>query len=371
MNICLDVRSLGQTGVLNYATGLLRSMFRIGREHTFLLVTDGNGCPWENEGLTRIVVPSSNPLHWLAWSNMVLPSLLARREIDVYHTLKHVTAYRLPAKKVVTFHGGHIHYILPNIFPWHDNIYWKLSYRATIRRYDRIITVAEGEKKHYVDRLGAPQQKFCVTYLAADERYRIIEDRSQLEQVRARLGLPPLFILYVGMIHPRKNLERLLRAYKRACDYAHTAHKLVIVGHKDSAYFSRVNTLRKQLDLVDDVMFLGRVPWDILPAVYNLADLFILPSLYEGFGIVILEAMACGVPVITSDIPDIREVVGRAALLINPWDVVDMAQTMASVLVNPGLKRELKQSGLSRSAHFSWDRCARETLSVYQELMLQ
>jgi glycosyltransferase involved in cell wall biosynthesis len=367
MNICIDMRSPGRTGILSYANALLTSLLSVDHDNKYILITDPQHRGWSHRGIEEIVVPFMNPMSWVIWSNAVLPKLLEKNKVDIYHSLKHVTAFRMKAKKIITFHGGHTLYLFPEIYKWYDLMYWKSSYSVAIQKYDRVITVANAEKQYLIQNLGFPENKFRVTYLAADDRFQIIRDKNKLHEVRKKFNLPDHFILYVGQLHPRKNLESVIKAYYEAHDRLKTKPKLVIIGRGNSVYSEKLINLAKELEIMDDVLFLGHVSYD-LPCVYNLADLFLLPSYHEGFGIVLIEAMACGVPVITSEIEDLREVAGDSAILINPTNVSEIAAAIVKVLSSDEFRCSLVKKGLERAKLFSWDRCAKETIRIYEEL---
>jgi glycosyltransferase involved in cell wall biosynthesis len=366
MKICIDMRSPGRTGILSYANSLLTNLLSVDHNNEYIVITDPKHRGWSRRGIEEIVVPFMNPIYWLIWSNTVLPKLLDKNKVEIYHSLKHMTAFRMKAKKIITFHGGHTLYLFPEIYRWYDLMYWKSSYSAAIRKYDRVITVANAEKKYLIENVGFPENKFRVTYLAADDRFHLIKDKDKLQEIRGKFNLPDHFILYVGQLHPRKNLEGLIKGYYEAHARLKTKHKLVIIGHGNSVYSEKLINLAKELDIMDDVLFLGHVSHE-LPFVYNLADLFLLPSYHEGFGIVLIEAMACGVPVITSDIEDLREVVGDSAVLINPTNVSEIAGAIIQVLSSDEFRCALVNKGLERAKLFSWDRCAKETIKVYEE----
>lgn len=369
MRICLDVRSPGAKGVLSVVNCLLKSLAKVDQANSYFLITDRKHAGWGYDGMRELVVPSLNPVAWIYWSNTILPKFVEQNKIDVYHSLKHVTAFHLKAKKVLTFHGGPTLYRFPQFYNWHDLMYWKISYSMAIRRYDRIITTAAAEKQYFIQNLGFPENKFTVTNLAADDRFRPIQDKTALMKVKDKLRLPDNFILYVGQIHPRKNLEGIIEAFHKARAQLPLKYTLVIVGGKGGAYFNKILSLVQTLGISDYVVFLDHVSDDDLPYIYNLANLFLFPSHYESFGIVFLEAMACGLPVIAPSIPDIDEIVGDAAVRVNPVYSSAIAAAIVQVLTSDQLKTLLRKRSLERANLFSWDRCASETIGIYEELV--
>jgi glycosyltransferase involved in cell wall biosynthesis len=368
MRICIDARSPGTKGILSVMVCLIRSLLKLDQKNEYTIINDPNHESWGDEKTNKIVVPSLNPVRWIVWSNTILPQILEKNKVDIYHSLKHVTALRLKAKKIVTFHGGPTLYRHPEFYKRHDLIYWKLAYSLAVRKYDKVITGAEAEKRYFVEKLKFPDSKFCVTHLAADNRFRLLEGNDKLQTIKQKHKLHDPFVLFVGQIHPRKNLEGVIKGYHKAIPQLTTKHKLVIVGDSNSAYFGQISDLVQQLSIKEDVVFLGHIPEDDLPYVYNLADLFLFPSHYESFGIVFLEAMACGLPVIAPNIEDIDEVVGDAALRVDAKSAVEIAEAIVKVLNCDEVRRSLIERGLGRARLFSWDRCARETIGVYEAL---
>jgi len=369
MNICIDVRSPGRTGILSYSTSLLGSLKKIDKKNNYIIITDSKHGSWGIDGIEEIEVPSTNIIYWMIWSNIILPKKLKEHKIQIYHTFKHVTAFRLKIKKIVTLQALHSHYIIPEVYKWYETLYWKFMCSMAAKYYDRLITVAEAEKNYLVDKVGFEEKKFRVTYLGADRRYRVINDNAKLLKIKKKYKLPDHFILYVGMIHPRKNIEGIIKGYEKAREQMKTHHKLVIVGRTKGKYYLEMITLIKRLRLDDDVIFTGFIEEDDLPYIYNLARLFLFPSHYESFGIVLIEAMSCGTPVVTSYITDLKEVVQDAGILINPDSVEQISEGIIGLINYENRRLSYIKKGLERAKYFSWNRCAHETIKVYEELM--
>ena len=334
-----------------------------------MIITDKHQKNLGFYNLEQITIPSLSPSTWFIWSNTVLPRIIKRCKIDIYHSFKHVTAYYLKTNKVLTFHGGAMLYKFPEFYKWYDLLYWKLSYRSAIKLYDRIIVAAAEEQAFFMRHFAIPESKFRIVNLAADKRFRVVNDEYFLNKIRNKYNLPERFILFVGQIHPQKNIERLIIGYMKSRDKLREHYKLVICGGGSGEYFSKISKLLTKLDITKDILFLGRVSQDDLVGVYNLADVFLFPSNYESFGIVILEAMACGLPIITSDIPDIDDVVKDNACRVNPENIDDIAQAIVKVIELEELRKSLQSKSLIHANRFSWKRCAVETLKVYEELI--
>jgi glycosyltransferase involved in cell wall biosynthesis len=238
--------------------------------------------------------------------------------------------------------------------------------------YDRIIAVSHDEKRIFCEKLGYPESKLRVTNLAASSRFRTINDEARLQQVKCAYNLPDHFILFVGAIHPQKNLEGVIGGYYRARNQLTSKPKLVVVGERPAyvkgPYQRKILDLIENLDLASDVILPGHIG-DDLPYVYSLADLLLFPTRFEGFPLVLLEAMACGLPVVSSNIGAVQEVTGDAAILVNPDNHDEISEEAVRILSSNQVRQSLIQKGLERSEVFSWERCARETIKVYEELV--
>ena len=364
MKICLDARSLGYAGARTYARCLVDGLVRAQATHEYLILSDQTG-EWKSPRIREVIVPYRNPIGWFFWSNTTLPKILDAEGVDVYHSLKHITAFRGNIKKIATFHSARF-FPFPEHYKWHDLRYWKWAYPMASRNYAGVITVSHAEKANYVKYIGAPEHQYRVIHLAADERFHIMENKEELARVQQRLALPDRFVLFVGRPLPVKNIDGIIKAFHLMKRKVDCGHKLVLVG-KPTWYSKALEALVDKLDVKRDVVFTGPV-FEELPSVYNLADLFVFPSHYEAFPAVPLEAMASGIPVITSNRGGLSEVVGDAAIQVSPTDIEGLADAMARVLTQEQLRNSMIQKGLDRISLFSWDRCATEHLKVYEEV---
>jgi glycosyltransferase involved in cell wall biosynthesis len=213
--------------------------------------------------------------------------------------------------------------------------------------------------------MGVPADRVVVTPLAADPNLVRVTDHGHLDRVRRRYGLPERFALFLGAMEPRKNLLRLLDAWANIKPAIRHETWLVVAG-ADGWLNDGVRARVAALGLTDHVRFTGYVDSDDVAALYSLATVFAYPSLWEGFGLPVLEAMACGTPVLASDVSSLPEVAGDAAVLVSPTDVEAIADGLTRLLDDAALRADLVARGLRRAAGFSWERCARETLAVYR-----
>jgi glycosyltransferase involved in cell wall biosynthesis len=236
---------------------------------------------------------------------------------------------------------------------------------VAIRQAASIVTVSHSARRDLLRFHGVPPDRVAVVHEAASPAFRPIDDRAMLDRVRARYGLPPRFALYVGTIEPRKNLSRLVDAFAIARLRGMAQH-LVCVG--PYGWSSRDLAGRiERLGIKDAVHFTGYVPFEDLPVIYNLGDFFVFPSLYEGFGLPVVEAMASGLAVLTSNTSSLGEIAGEAAETIDPTSTDALAGAMFRLATSPDLRRDLAQRGLLHSRRFSWKRTAKEMLAVYHQ----
>jgi len=241
------------------------------------------------------------------------------------------------------------------------------KFRFAQTQADAVIAISESTKQDAVDYLGLDPARVYVVYGGVDSSYHPLPPAVVDETLRSVGLVSQEYILSVGTIEPRKNLVRLVQAYHRVRQVFRSLPKLVLVGMKGWLY-EDVLTQVRTLDLEDDVIFLGRVEPGLLPALYNGARLFVYPSIYEGFGLPVLEAMACGTPVITSNVSSLPEVAGDAAILVDPYDVTQIAEAIERMLTDEEQREMFGQRGLARSAHFTWETAARKTLHVYEDI---
>jgi glycosyltransferase involved in cell wall biosynthesis len=240
---------------------------------------------------------------------------------------------------------------------------------AATHRSNRVLTVSEASKRDILKYFRVPEGKIDVIYNAIDERYGETPTPDEVERVRERYQLNAPYVLYAGNIKPHKNLERLIEAFHMLRHDGDLAHvKLLIIGDEISKYATLRRAVHKY-KLHKHVRFFGFVPDKTLAVLYRLARVFVFPSLYEGFGLPPLEAMASGTPVITSDVSSLPEVVGDAALLIDPLNPAAISEAMRRVLMDSDLHGDLRQKGLRRVREFSWERSVRRVREIYGEVL--
>jgi len=318
-----------------------------------------------NSGLTLRTswLPTTHPLVRIGWEQLVQPFVLWQEKIDLVHSLAFVTPLVSPCPSVITIYDLSF-LIFSQSFKYLKRLYLTLLTRLSARKARRIITISESTKRDTVRLLGVSSKKVAVVYCGVDRAFRPLPER-EVASFRQKRGLPERIILFVGTIEPRKNVARLVEAYSHLKD---GQVKLVIGGARGWLYeevFARV----EELDLTGDVLFPGYIPPEELPLWYNAAELFVYPSLYEGFGLPPLEAMACGTPVITSNVSSLPEVVGEAGLTVDPMNSKGLAEAINQVLGDGALRQSMRERGLARASRFSWAKAARETVGVYRRAL--
>ena len=266
-------------------------------------------------------------------------------------------------KKVMIMHAVEYHTV-PKVYNWKLYIKWFFLEKALLPTADRVISISHVMTQDIQSTTKYPIEKVRTVYHGVSERFRIIQDKEQLLEVKEEYQLPEPFILFVGHLYPQKNFANLVRAFHLIAEKI--PHDLVVVGRPRWKYQSDLSLI-ESLGVGRRIHFLYYVPPSDLPAIYNMASCFAYPSLYEAFGLVQLEAMACGCPVIAARAGAIPEISGGAALLFDPYDPRELAEAILKVLTDPDLRRSLIDKGLTRAKAFSWDRCAVETLRVLKE----
>lgn len=301
------------------------------------------------------------------WEQSALPLHIRRWKIDVFHSPLHVAPILLSSRSVVTIHDMTL-FSLPAQHIRTKRLYFSKLMPFIARKADKIIADSECSKRDIMRILKIPETKIKVIYLGVDGVFRPIKDPRRLVHIRRKYQIVSNFILYAGVLEPRKNLGRLIKAFHKLRQEKKLECQLVIAGKKGWSY-SKVFQLVEDLELGRDVIFTGYVSDDDLVLLYNAAELFVYPSLYEGFGLPPLEAMACGTPVIASNVSSLPEVVSDAGLLVNPYDERGIGNAIYEALTNEGLRKEMGEKGLRRARLFLWEKTARETLQVYQEVL--
>ncbi|MGQ9675217.1 MAG: glycosyltransferase family 4 protein [Chloroflexota bacterium] len=356
-------------GISRYIRNLITHMLLAGRDHQFtVFLGDGNvPVDWRASASLRPVVsrlPTVKPAVRIAWEQLIQPFEVRRRGVDVLHSMGYVKPLASRCPSVVTVYDlSFLKY--PETFNRPNRFYLSLLTRYSARNANRIIAISLSTKKDLIDLLGVPADRIEVVCPGVEDCFRPIGDAAVLDDFRRRRQVPDRFILFFGTLEPRKGADKLVEAYATLKKETGLPHRLVLGGAKGWLYesiFARV----RALGLEREVIFTGYVPQEEQPLWYNCADLFVYPSMYEGFGFPPLEAMACGTPVITSNVSSLPEVVGDAAVLVEPGKATPLFEAMVRVLLDERCRERMAERGLIRARAFSWPEAARITLDLYQ-----
>ena len=366
MKIAIDAHSLGTQagGNETYYRQLIRGLARDKSQNSYTLFHSHSISLPEAERDPRFTLCKipKNPLLRLT---AALPWALQQIRPDIFHC-QYIQPLWSPGKTVVTIHDlAHEHH--PEFFRPVEVLRMKKLVPWTARRAKHILTVSEFSAADIAQRFDVPREKITVAYQAASPDFHPRDKQTCQEHLARAYGIRAPFILYVGRIQARKNLARLVQAYARVRKQGSTA-TLVIVGKKDWQSELVLKTIQ-ELGLESSVLFPGFVPFEDLPLFYNSAEVFVFPSVFEGFGLPVIESMASGVATITSRGSSLQEVAGDGALLIDPSDTDSMAAALEKVLSDRELRESLAAAGIRRARQFSQDDLANKTLAVYNALV--
>jgi glycosyltransferase involved in cell wall biosynthesis len=373
MRVTIDYTSAmrQRAGVGRYTRNLVSALAQLDRENSYTLFCAGGGPRSEDWPDNFTVRTSRVPERFLiaGWHKLRLP--LPAESIAGRADIFHAPDFTLPplsgAAGIVTIHD--LSFLkAPQCADPGLREYLTRRVPVSVGRAARVLADSENTRRDLIELLGVAAEKISVVYAGVEPRFHAEQDPSRLAQVRARYQLPEFFLLFVGTIEPRKNLKRLITAYSHMRRQIGLPHQLVIGGANGWLYediFAQV--VREGLS--ENVKFLGFVADEDLPALYTLADLFAFPSLYEGFGLPPLEAMACGTPVVASNTSSLPEVLGSAARLVDAEDVDGLSDAMASVLGDAELRSRLANSGRAQAARYTWENAARQLVEAYRAVM--
>jgi glycosyltransferase involved in cell wall biosynthesis len=368
MNIGINMMVVpsARTGIGTYAVNLVEQLLKLDGENRYFIFITGD-LPLENVNSERHhiinVCQNKSWIRRILAEQFILPFLVKKYKIDLLHSV----AFSCPAiklcKSVLTIHDL-AYRVFPETVLKSRRIYYNLMFPLYAAISDKIITVSENTKKDVIRYFHIPEDRINTVLLGVSGQLRQ-EDSIDTRTVLSGLGITGEYLLYIGSLEPRKNLVRLLQAFALVREEVNI--KMVIVGPKgwmyDDIFSSAAATKHKE-----DIIFTGRVEDADLPKLYSQTNAFIFPSLYEGFGLPALDAMACGAPVIASDTSSLREVCGDTAVYVDPFEVESISESILMLLKDDRRREELKLKGLERSRQFSWEKTARMTLEVYKEV---
>ncbi len=371
MRIAIGLRSINYLGgIATYTRQIVDHMLDLDAGHEYVLLypafdnaREVHGRYADRPGVTEVLSGSRIPIgHY--WDHVVVAREAKRHGIDVF--FNPFLSVPIPGrmKKVFVMHGCEW-YTMPEVFWLAERLWGRARMTAVLRAADRVISVSHAVADEVVRATGLPEDRFRVVHNAANAEFVPMEDAARLEEVRKKYDLPEDFILFVGGIYPQKNFSRLLSALDEI--RGRIPHHLVVAGMmrwktKDDEEHMRA------LGIEDRVRLLGWVDHDDLAVLYNLATCFIIPSFFESCSVALLESIACGCPVIASSTGGNPEVLGDAALYVDPYSVDSIRDAILRLVTDRELQASLRAAGLERSKRFGWEKAARETLAVLEEL---
>ena len=359
-------------GSETYLRNLLSKLASIDSDNEYVLFTNT-----ENSGSfnlekanfleVRCPIPARFRPARILWEQFILPIQCRRHKIDLLHSPGYVSPIVLPCPSVVSIHDMN-YFFFPDDWSRLALLALKILVPLSARSSSQVIAVSQSSKKHIVKILKISEDKVNVTHNGVEKIFHPHHTRPDILKIKNRMGIKGSFILSVAFSHPHKNLGRLLQAYYILRKDRGVTHQLLLTGSPGRDHLELVRKVRK-LGIDQEVIFTGYLPGHQLPLVYQAADLFVFPSLYEGFGLPILESMACGTPVVSSNAASLPEVVGKAGILVDPYDIDEMAEAMYRVLSDKSVAEDLTKRGLEQSKKFSWTETARKTLAIYEKVM--
>ena len=367
MRIGIDARTvLGRkTGDRSYTLGLIHGLVAVGGEHEFVLYVDADPAGALAPAAPNFCVHTITHPKGRLWTLLGLPAAARHDALDMLH-VQYMLPLHSPCPMVTTIHDVSFR-LHPEWFALRDRLVFRMGLPGSLRRAAAILAVSECTRDDIVREFGVPREKIHVTLNAPPPDFQAPGPDADTEQTCARYGLTRPYVLFVGVLQPRKNPVRIVRGFVRAKREADLPHVLAIVGKRGWLY-DDVFAAVEELDAKQDVVFTGYAEDEDLPALYTAADLFLFPTLYEGFGIPVLEAFACGTPTITSHAAGNAETAGDAALLVDPYSEDEIARGIVEALTNDALRDGLRRKGLARAREFSWERSAKLTIACYEQV---
>jgi glycosyltransferase involved in cell wall biosynthesis len=358
---------IGQrAGVGNYTAHLLAALLDISSDYEYLLYSNRPLGKLEPALSRATQVMGYLPFSRWLWMQLLLPRIIRESRPDLCHFTNALAPLQQPTPFALTIHDASL-FLYRQYHPRSRLLAIRLLLPILAQRADAIITVSEYARNDLIQSLQLPQEKVHVVYEAPAANFQPITDKQRLAALRGKYNLPDKYILAVGALEPRKNLTRLVRALSKLHQRGSTA-TLVMAGPMGWMMEGFEKQI-EQLGLKNYVQYLGYVPAEELPGLYTMATVFAFPSLYEGFGLPPLEAMACGTPVLTSRYSAMAEVCADAAHLVNPRDEDELADALWQLLCDGPWRHELSERGLERARQFSWQSAAEQTMAVYRRVL--
>jgi glycosyltransferase involved in cell wall biosynthesis len=368
MRIAIMGRILGYdgSGIQRLLKGLLQGLGQIDHGHEIVVFIEPGQVASDSLAsvpfrFVQLGLGAHSFVRRIWWDHVAVGYACSKLEVDVLYAPAHVRPAYAPCPVVVMV-PDMMYQKFPHFWPWHDRVYFRLMVSTLTTRAARIAALSKATKQDLLSLLKVPGDKVTVVYPGVSAAFRPLP-REDTFGIAQKHQLREPFILFVGSFHPRKNLKGLLDAYAQIA--GQVPHDLVVVGSRWGEEDALVYSQRT--GVADRIRFLKYVPEPDLPLLYNAADLFVFPSVYEGFGFPVLEALACGCPTITTNVSSLPEVAGDAAILVSPTNTTELGAAICQVLADEHLRNQLSQRGLRQAQRFAWTSTAGQILSLLEE----
>ncbi len=363
--------SFRNAGVSRYTTQLINALLRASDQHAYhVLVNDSvTAPPFGSSTRTRITrtrLPTARTSVRILWEQLVAPLHVSRGRFDLLHSFLNVVPLAAPTRHVVTVHDLSFRRV-PEAHPAQRRWYLNVATRLSTRRAAAVLADSQATKRDLMEDFGVPEAKVRVVYPGTEPDFHP-RPASEIQAFRATKGLDRPFVLFVGTLEPRKNVDALVRAFARMRRRGGFDGELMIAGGAGWGSLD-LNRVIQESGCAEAVRLVGYVKRSELPLWYNSADLMVYPSSYEGFGIPVLEAMASGTPVITSNRSSLPEVVGNAGPTVDPRDDQHLASLMTDILASRERREAMRERGLAQAQRFQWTAAAQRCLEVYQRVL--
>jgi glycosyltransferase involved in cell wall biosynthesis len=357
----------GKHGMDVVALELIRRIQKADHANTYYLFARNGpdrNCIQDSENLQLKILPA---ISYADWEQLALPAAVKKYSPDILHCTANTAPLKCSVPLVLTLHdiiylertdlGG-------SAYQNTGNLYRRFIVPHAVRNARSIITVSEYERSVIVAKFPEAAEKISVIYNGVDERFHQHEAKDSKELFRSAYGLPKDYILFLGNTAPKKNTPNVIKAYVHYCELEKNPLPIVVTDYSQDNIKHILRQLQKP-QLINSFILPGHIPIQKMPLLYNCSALFLYPSLRESFGLPLLEAMACGVPVITSNVSAMPEVAGGAAVFVDPDNYKDIAGSILSLLADEGIRTSYIQKGLARASQFSWDNAAKHLMQVY------
>jgi len=373
MRIGIDARMYGKnvSGIGTYVKNITDQIFELDKDndyYIFLLEPNFSEFKIPNSRVHKVKVDS----YWYSYAEQTkFLKAINKQKLDLMHFPHFNAPIFYSGKRIHTIHD-----ITPKFFPGHKQKSWyrkkayQMTIRASLKKSAKIITISQNTKTDLMKHFNTAADKIEVTYLGIEDQFKKVENYAKIKELKDKYGITKPYLFFISAWRNHKNFQGLIKAFETLKNQYKLDYQLVL-GGKEDPHYPNIRQEINNSDYKEDIITLGFVPDNELPLFYNSADIFVLPSFYEGFGIIGLEAMACGTPVVSSNSTSLPEILGDAAIYFEPNDVLEMASKINNLINNQKLKEELINKGFQQITKYSWKECAKKTITIYQKVINQ